>query len=105
MSKDNKFVIRRTVSQERFEVLWTKRRNGQATLRDLTEMDEIINRDEGVRQFVLGEMESEDNPTRNNNDFQNTLQNKQVVQHSFSEKVKAFLNKLFRFEPSRLQNC
>jgi hypothetical protein len=62
MSKDNRFIVRRTISQERFEVLWKKRKDGAATLRDLTEMDEIINRDPSVRHFVLAEMEEGELP-------------------------------------------
>ncbi|MFD0764969.1 hypothetical protein ACFQZI_08885 [Mucilaginibacter lutimaris] len=102
MSKDNKFIIRRTLSQERFEVLWKKRRNGHATLRDLTEMDEIINRDAGVRQFVLEEMESENNPYKDTDLHDLTKQPVQARQ-GLIEKVKSFLNKLFHaFTSDRL---
>ena len=94
MSKDNRYIIRRTLSQERFEVLWKKRRNGQATLKDLTEMDEIINRDAGVRQFVLEEMEGKDN-LNDNNDIQDMLQQPTVSHLSITEKIKAFFNRLF----------
>jgi hypothetical protein len=94
MSKDNRYIIRRTLSQERFEVLWKKRSNGQATLKDLTEMDEIINRDAGVRQFVLEEMEGKDN-LNDNNDTQNMLQQPTVSHQSITDKIKAFFNRLF----------
>jgi hypothetical protein len=94
MSKDNRYIIRRTLSQERFEVLWKKRRDGQATLKDLTEMDEIINRDAGVRQFVLEEMEGKDN-LNDNDDMQNMLQQPAVVHQSITDKIKAFFNRLF----------
>jgi hypothetical protein len=93
MNRDNRYIIRRTISQERFEVLWKKRKNGQATLKDLTEMDEIINRDEGVRQFVLEEMEGKDNPTGNINGRDTTI--KPVANHqSVRDKFKAFLKRL-----------
>jgi hypothetical protein len=94
MSKDNRYIIRRTLSQERFEVLWKKRRNGQATLKDLTEMDEIINRDAGVRQFVLEEMEGKDN-LNDNNDIQDLMQQPTVSHLSITDKIKAFFNRLF----------
>ena len=94
MSKDNRYIIRRTLSQERFEVLWKKRRNGQATLKDLTEMDEIINRDAGVRQFVLEEMEVKDN-LNDNNDIQDMMQQPTVSHLSITDKIKAFFNRLF----------
>ncbi|QKJ32382.1 hypothetical protein HQ865_22340 [Mucilaginibacter mali] len=59
MDSNNRFIVRRTDSQERFEVLWEKRLNGEPTLKELAEMDEIINRDPLVHQFVLREMEKE----------------------------------------------
>ena len=94
MSKDNRYIIRRTISQERFEVLWKKRSNGQATLKDLTEMDEIINRDAGVRQFVLEEMEGENNLPDSRGNCDNTIQ-AIVKQRSVMQKLKAFFKPLF----------
>jgi hypothetical protein len=92
MSKDNRYVIRRTISQERFEVLWKKRKNGQATLRDLTEIDEIVNRDAGVRQFVLEEMEAKDNEDDINDPTM--LQQPTVTHQSLTDKIKAFFSRL-----------
>ncbi|MES2265978.1 MAG: hypothetical protein V4520_04420 [Bacteroidota bacterium] len=104
MSKDNKFIIRRTLSQERFEVLWKKRRNGRATLRDLTEMDEIINRDAGVRQFVLEEMESENDPKNDDMGMLDMMKQPVQTKQSFTDKVRSFFSKLFRtFTVTRLQ--
>jgi hypothetical protein len=94
MSKGNRYIIRRTLSQERFEVLWKKHKNGHTTLKDLTEMDEIINRDAGVRQFVLEEMEGKD-PLNDNNDMQNMLQQPVISHQSITDKIKAFFNRLF----------
>lgn len=89
--KSNKYIIRRTLSQERFEVLWTKNKNGYATLKDLTEMDEIINRDEGVRRFVLEEMagKSLDNNHPKHN-MPVTPGKKEKSRKTFFEKVKTF---------------
>jgi hypothetical protein len=94
MGKDNRYIIRRTISQERFEVLWDKRRNGQATLRDLTEMDEIINRDPSVRQFVLTEMET-DSTFTDNTGPQDLLQQPVHLHQSFTDKLKKLFNKVF----------
>lgn len=106
MSRDNKYIIRRTLSQERFEVLWKKRRDGKATLRDLTEMDEIINRDEGVRRFVLEEMEKPETPTDN----QDMLMPPAIKHQSIISKIKGFINRLFNMVtvPAKLSataNC
>lgn len=81
-------------------MLWKKRSNGQATLKDLTEMDEIINRDAGVRQFVLEEMEGKDN-LNDHNDTQNMLQQPAVVHQSITDKIKAFFNRLFNIISSK----
>jgi hypothetical protein len=67
---NNRFIVRRTDSQERFEVLWEKRINGESTLKELAEMDDIINRDPLVHQFVLREMAKEALP--HHNDMQDT---------------------------------
>lgn len=81
-------------------MLWKKRSNGQATLKDLTEMDEIINRDAGVRQFVLEEMEGKDN-LNDDNDTQNMLQQPAVIHQSITDKIKAFFNRLFNIISSK----
>lgn len=65
MNEHNKFIVRRTDSQERFEVLWKKRMEGNPTLKELAEMDEIINRDPLVHEFVMHELEGWDTPPNN----------------------------------------
>ncbi|WP_143822961.1 hypothetical protein [Mucilaginibacter sp. MD40] len=86
--KDNKYIIRRTLSQERFEVLWTKNKNGHATLKDLAEMDEIINRDEGVRRFVLEEMAG--SSTDHTTPDKTSTSRQENAAKTFFEKLKAF---------------
>jgi hypothetical protein len=56
--KDYKPVIRRTFSQERFEILIKKQKSGEAIFRDLTELDEIVNRVPDIRLTILEEMEN-----------------------------------------------
>lgn len=88
MMKDSKYIIRRTLSQERFEVLWTKNKNGHATLKDLAEMDEIINRDEGVRRFVLEEMAG--SLTEHNTPDETARDNKEKTAKNLFIKIRAF---------------
>ena len=57
-------------------------------------MDEIINRDAGVRQFVLEEMEGKET-LNDNNDIQDMLQQPTVSHLSVTDKIKAFFNRLF----------
>jgi len=46
-------LIRRTFSQERYEILIKRQREGRATFNELTELDEIVNRDPTIREIVL----------------------------------------------------
>lgn len=92
MDENSKFIVRRTDSQERFEVLWDKRLNGHPTLKELAEMDEIINRDPLVQQFVLREMEKEILPLHNNE--QDTPPPVIPSDQSLLSKIKSFLNRL-----------
>ena len=96
MVKDNRFIIRRTFSQERFEILIKKQKNGRATLRDLVELDEIVNRDPGIRRYVLEDMENMDTPA-DGNQQNDTAPPPEVVHHhlSLTERIKAFFNRLF----------
>ena len=55
-------MIRLTDSQQRFEVLWQKRLAGELTLKELAEMDDIINRDPAFYQFVLQALEQDEAP-------------------------------------------
>lgn len=93
MSLHKPFIVRRTLSQERFEVLWQKRLEGAATLKDLAEMDEIINRDPLVMQFVLREMENEVTPLTGG-DQQNNHPATPSCRHTFFDRVKSFFKYL-----------
>lgn len=44
---------RRTFSQDRYEILIKRQRSGKATFNELTELDEIVNRDPSIREKVL----------------------------------------------------
>src|SRR3569833_1523595 len=49
----HKPLIRRTFSQERYEILIKRQREGKATFNELTELDEIVNRAPTIREIVL----------------------------------------------------
>lgn len=93
--KETRYIVRRTLSQERFEVLWKKHKNGQTTLKDLAEMDEIINRDTGVRRFVLEEMATQDFPGRDTDNDLNSATQPTGFYGRLILKVKSALNSLF----------
>jgi len=95
MPDNNKFIVRLTGSQERFEALWEKRLNGEPTLKELAEMDEIINRDPLVKQFVLKALEEETLPF--NNQEQDSPPPAIQSDQSFIGRIKSFLNRFTMF--------
>lgn len=58
--KNHKPIIRRTFLQERFEILIKKQKSGEATFSELTELDEIVNRDPNIRFSILEELQGID---------------------------------------------
>ena len=50
-----KQLERRTFIQDRFEILIKRQRSGKATFIELTELDEIVNRDPELREKVIRE--------------------------------------------------
>jgi len=55
MSFFHKKLERRTFSQDRYYILIKRQKSGEATMRDLIELDEIVNRDPDIREKVLRE--------------------------------------------------
>lgn len=54
--KPQKPLIRRTFLQERFMILIERQQAGEATFEELTELDELVNRDPKLRGIILEEM-------------------------------------------------
>jgi len=95
-----KQIERRTFLQDRFEILLKRQKSGKATFNELTELDEIVNRDPELREMVIRESML----MRDGNDFDDPspgLENKNILQTSppfrqnIVTRIKAFLNKLF----------
>ncbi len=98
--KGGKQLIRKTLSQERFEVLIKKQKSGEATFRDLTELDEIVNRVPDIRLTILEEMEDESIP--GNNDQSELPVQQPDRRASFFQKVKLFVERLLNFNAATL---
>lgn len=98
--KGGKQIIRRTFSQERFEVLIKKQKAGTATFRDLTELDEIVNRVPDIRLTILEEMEGKNSP--DDNIPQENIPEQEVVQPGFFEKIRMFFDRLLCFNTATL---
>lgn len=94
--KHGKQLERRTFNQDRFEILIKRQKNGTATFNELSELDEIVNRDPEIREIVLEEMQDADNPKPPENDQIQTIQ--KPLRKSFIEKIKTFFGHLFTVE-------
>jgi len=96
--KNERPLIRRTFLQERFEVLIKKQLTGDATFKDLIELDEIINRDPKLREIILEEMSEVKHPPQDQHP-PNVVQNTPVVKHkSITDRIKDFFSRLFVVE-------
>jgi hypothetical protein len=98
--KHGKHLERRTFNQDRFEILIKRQKNGIATFNELTELDEIVNRDPDIREIVLEEMQDADSPKPPDNDQIQIIE--KPVKKSFIEKIKAFINRLFITQGTQL---
>src|ERR1700743_1751396 len=94
-------LIRRTFSQERYEILIKRQQEGRATFLELTELDEIVNRDPSIREIVLIENHFMDDPDADKPNLPQPPEAiKPVHQPTLLEKIKAFISRLFVSAPS-----
>ncbi|HVW13634.1 MAG TPA: hypothetical protein VHB54_07435 [Mucilaginibacter sp.] len=99
-----KTIERRTYSQDRYYILIKRQKEGTATLNDLTELDEIINRLPDIREKVIRENfyndtdetgELPNDPTRSG-----LTQDKPAMRQSFLQKARVFWDRLFSYQVS-----
>jgi hypothetical protein len=89
-------LIRRTFLQERYEILIKRQRDGKATFNELTELDDIVNRDPTIREIVLIEnyfMPDNDDNSDQANPVKEII--KPAPQTSFFDRLKDFFGRLF----------
>ena len=91
--KHGKQLERRTFNQDRFEILIKRQKDGKATFNELTELDEIVNRDPEIREIVLEEMQDADSPKPPDNDPIQAIE--KPASKNLIEKIKSFINRLF----------
>lgn len=92
--KHHKQLERRTFTQDRFDILIKRQKSGKATFNELTELDEIVNRDPAIRESILEEMQAVNEPP----DLQkpdDTLITPAVKSLTLLDKITAFINRLF----------
>ncbi|MDB5285658.1 MAG: hypothetical protein JWR05_607 [Mucilaginibacter sp.] len=90
--------------QERFDILIKKQRNGHATFNDLTELDDIVNRDPAIRESILEEMQGIDKTPEGPSEPE-IINIEPVKQLSLLEQLKAFINRLFIAETPYLKTA
>jgi|GEM_PF-1064967 len=92
-----KKLERRTFSQDRYYTLIKRQRSGEASLHDLEELDEIVNRVPDIREQVIMENfygeEDEGQNTPPNDPLNDTLLHPK--RKSLLESIQSFLHRLF----------
>lgn len=92
--KHQKPLIRRTFLQERFMILIELQQSGHATFEELTELDELINRDPKLRDIILEEMEEEKHISASPPQKM-IIHVQQIKPQSLLEKMQSFFRNLF----------
>lgn len=95
--KSGKQIIRRTFSQERFEILIKKQKSGEATFRGLTELDEIVNRVPDIRLTILEEMEGDDGQMTDKS-RQELIIRQPDDKPNLLEKIQMLIGRMLRFD-------
>jgi hypothetical protein len=93
----HKKLERRTYSQDRYYILIKRQKAGKATFKELTELDEIVNRVPDIReQVILENFMEEDNDTPQNDQGQEFNLQQHSIQHpNFWSKIKALITRAF----------
>jgi hypothetical protein len=89
--KYHKTLPRRTFSQDRFDILIKRQKSGKATFNELTELDEIVNRDPDIRESILLEMQEINNPDQE----EDTPQPMAAKPQTWIDNIRTFINRLF----------
>ena len=91
---------RRTFLQDRFEILIRRQKTGKATFNELTELDEIVNRDPEIREQVIREsmlMQDVNDLDDQASDMENqkVLQSPSPARGNLLTSIKEFLSRVF----------
>ena len=90
-------LIRRTFLQERYEILIKRQQSGTATFNELTELDDIVNRDPSIREIVLIENHFLDAADDDNELDPELLKDliKPVKAQSWLSRIRAYMSRVF----------
>jgi hypothetical protein len=92
--KHQKQLERRTFLQDRFDILIKRQRAGTASFNELTELDDIVNRDPAIRESILVEMQEGDNP-KDDQLTEEITTIAPVKQQSWLEVMRGFIGRWF----------
>jgi hypothetical protein len=88
-------LIRRTFLQERYEILIKRQRAGKATFDELTELDEIVNRDPEIRKIVLIENHFIPGPDDNDPEQSSLPEITKPARQSWLSRIKTLIRNVF----------
>lgn len=100
-------LIRRTFLQERYEILIKRQKEGTATFNELTELDEIVNRDPTIREIVMIENHFIPGADDSNDATTGTGPVNEIIKHKeqpdLLARLKAYLGRIFMMPASPLK--
>ncbi|SEO63608.1 hypothetical protein ACFGVS_29440 [Mucilaginibacter sp. AW1-7] len=96
--KHHKQLERRTFLQDRFDILIKRQKNGTATFNELTELDDIVNRDPAIRESILVEMQEGDAPDDHALPVEKAAI-EPVKKQGLLDLIRGFINRWFVTEP------
>lgn len=97
---------RRTFLQDRYEILIKRQKSGKATFNELTELDDIVNRDPSIRERVLMENFMQDPSDFNQPTY---TPEKDVLVHpvsrrGLSDRIRSLIGRIFTSQVSVIKN-
>ena len=98
MAHHHKPLERRTYSQDRYYALIKRQKAGKATFKELTELDEIVNRVPDIRDLVIRESFMTNDPEDINtpqNDAGNNPSHQSTQTRNFWNRIKYFITRAF----------
>jgi hypothetical protein len=100
MAHHRKPLERRTYSQDRYYALIKRQKSGKATFKELTELDEIVNRVPDIRELVIRESfmvdDNPDGPVPPNNSGKENKSDLPPMQHlTFWDRIRSFVTRAF----------
>ena len=95
-----KQLERRTFSQDRYDILIKRQKSGKATFKELTELDEIVNRVPDIREKVIMENFMPDDDLPQDNPGETDLQRRIKHHQTIWSRVASLINHIFTVQIS-----